>query len=160
MAKDKHKGGQDHQASAAVTQPDPAAVTETTQAAPAEVAFTHGKKIPVEGTYNKETPLSWNITKNPRMQGRATYDRFQKYFGANTVGEYMEKGGTKGDLLWDLRSGFLSIEGVKLGADLVPRKPKVPPKPKAPKAVKEPKASKVAGPTENEVAAAVNEEVV
>lgn len=98
-----------------------------------QTAFTHSKKLALVGAYTPESAITWLIEKNPRMPGRATYDRFQKYLGAATVKAYTEAGGTKGDLLWDLRSGFLSIEGVTLGGDLTPRKPKLPPKPKAEK---------------------------
>jgi hypothetical protein len=127
MAKNKHHGGE--ASATAVT----ASETPAAPVADATPAYKHDKKLALVGTYTPESAITWNTLVNPRMKGRATYDRFQKYLGTSTVKAYTEAGGTKGDLLWDLRSGYLSIEGVTLGGDLTPRKPKQPPKPKAKK---------------------------
>ena len=110
----------------------PATVAHTAPAAPSH-PFMHGKKLPIVGDYDKDSKITWLVDRNPRSPGRGTYDRFQKYLGSPTVAAYTEAGGTKGDLMWDLRSGYLSIEGVSLGGELVSRKPRVPPKPKAKK---------------------------
>lgn len=133
-------------------------------AAPAKPAapvneFTHSKKLALVGNYTPESKITWLINRNPRMPGRGTYDRFQKYLGAETVKAYTEAGGTKGDLLWDLRSGFLQIEGVTLAGDLSKRKPRQPPAPKA----KKEKAEKVADTSAAKVEAAeegIKEEIV
>jgi hypothetical protein len=108
--------------------------------ATAEKAFVHNKKLAVVGDYKPESKITWNILTNPRAAGRATFDRFAKYFGTSTVADYTAAGGTKGDLLWDLRSGYLSIDGVTLGGELKARAPKAekaPAAPKAPRAKKE-----------------------
>lgn len=77
--------------------------------------LTHDPKLTVVGKQTPEAKISWLITENPRSPTKATFARFAKYFGAGTVGDYMAQGGTKGDLLWDLRSGFLTVEGLSLG---------------------------------------------
>ena len=97
----------------------------------------HNRRLAIIGAYTPESAITWNTTVNPRAKGKATHDRFAKYLGSNTVAEYTANGGTKGDLLWDLRSGYLSIAGVELSGEVQARAPK------APKAAKEPKAPKV-----------------
>jgi hypothetical protein len=86
-----------------------------------EMKLKHDKKLAVLGTYTPESELTWHITHNPRSANKATHQRFSAYFGSPTVGKFLAAGGTKGDLLWDLRSGYVSIEGVTLSAD-APRK--------------------------------------
>ena len=135
----------------------PTATTETPV-----VKTIHNKKLEVLGSYSPESKISWLIDKNPRMPGRATFDRFAAYLGKDTVGEYMAAGGTKGDLLWDLRSGFLSIEGVTLGGEISTRKapaPKAPKEPKAPRAKKE-KVVKEKSAEEAELEALTQEETI
>ena len=91
------------------------------QATPAEKKFVHNKKLGVSGEIADDAMITWNIDKNPRSPGKGTFTRFAAYFGAETVSAYVARGGTKGDLLWDLRCGYLSIEGVELGGELTPR---------------------------------------
>lgn len=132
-------------------------------AAPAEdKKFIHNRKLALEGTYGPESKITWLINKNPRMPGRATFDRFADYFGAETVKAYMELGGTKGDLLWDLRSGYLSIEGVQLGGELTPRAERAPKAPKPAAAPRAPRGrkSKTAAVTDAVAPSAVEEETV
>lgn len=87
----------------------------------------HDKKLVVLGDYTPDSKLEWLVTKNPRSAGRATFDRFQAYMGSPTVAAYMASGGTKGDLLWDLRAGYIAIEGVALSGDISLRQKKAPP---------------------------------
>jgi hypothetical protein len=134
-----------------------ALATETAAAPAAEAPAKtkHNKKLVLVGDYTNDSKISWLITSNPRVAGRATYDRFAAYFGAETVGQYLAKGGTRGDLLWDLRSGYLSIEGITLSGDITLRKKPTPPQRKS-------KVEKTAeeGAAAAEVAAAVKEEVI
>lgn len=146
-----------------VETPEVAEVSATPVATTGDKQFVHNKKLAVNGDYTPESKLTWHITKNPRAAGRATFDRFAKYFNTETVKAYTEAGGTKGDLLWDLRSGYLSIEGVTLGGELKARAPKAPPKPKAdkaPRAPREPKAAAVKSAATEDVEAAAIEEVI
>lgn len=89
-----------------------------------EPKMVHNKKLALVGDFGPESELTWFITKNPRSPGKATFDRFAKYIGMPTVSAYLAAGGTRGDLLWDLRSGYLSIQGVTLSGDPVVRVPK------------------------------------
>lgn len=107
----------------------------------------HNRKLAIVGDIKEDTRITWNVDANPRSAGRATHARFARYFGSTTVAEYVAAGGTKGDLLWDLRSGYLSLDGVRLSdnpADRPAKAPKAPKEPKSPKAPKEPKAPKAA----------------
>lgn len=104
----------------------------------------HNKSLAITGDIKPESALTWFVTTNPRSKGRATYDRFEAYLGTATVAEYMAAGGTLGDLRWDLRSGYLAIEGVELGGEVATRVVKE-------KVAKAPKAKKLK--TEEEVAA-------
>lgn len=133
-----------------MTAPEETVQTPTTPVVPKLI---HNKKLAVVGEYGPESELTWFITQNPRQAGRATFDRFAKYLGAPTVSAYMAAGGTKGDLLWDLRSGYLSIQGVTLSGDPVIRIPKEK-KVKAPRAPKVPKIA-----TETQTQADPSEEV-
>jgi hypothetical protein len=152
------------QKAVAAADPQAEAQVEATPATPAAEAtpkFVHNKKLAVNGAYTPESAITWNISKNPRSAGKATFDRFAAYFNTPTVGAYMAAGGTKGDLLWDLRSGYLSIAGVELGGELQARAPKAAKAAKAPKA---PKAAKeklaAAPPASAEVEAMVQEETI
>lgn len=125
--------------------------------APAAVTkFKHSKNVPLLGDIKPEAAITWHVDKNPRAQGRGTYDRFQAYLGKATVKEYMEAGGTLGDLRWDIRSGYLSVAGVELGGELQTRKPAQPPKPKKAKAEPSPEAAAAT----SELAAATQEETI
>jgi len=120
-----------------------------------ESAFKHDKNIAINGDIKPESALTWFVGTNPRAKGRATFARFEAYMGAETVADYMAKGGTLGDLRWDLRSGYLAIDGVTLGGELNPKAPQVA---KVPKAKKEKAPEQEAAETELE--AAVEEEMI
>lgn len=48
---------------------------------------------------------------NPKKQGSASYDRFALYREGMTVQEFLEAGGTTGDVKWDTERGFIKLEG-------------------------------------------------
>lgn len=144
---------------------DAAAVAQVIKAAEAAVEASaaktvHNKKLEILGEIKPEAKITWLVTENPRSKGRATYDRFQAYLGTPSVADYLAAGGTRGDLNWDLRAGYLTIENVELGGEVAVRKTPVraakpAAEPKAPKVKKE----KVAKPAP-EVDAAVQEETI
>lgn len=70
----------------------------------------------IVGDITDASVITWLVTENPRAQRGATFNRFAGYFGTTTVAEYKERGGHMGDLRWDLRHKYLSIEGVTLVA--------------------------------------------
>ena len=53
--------------------------------------------------------IKWLVSNNPKIVGCQAWLRFEKYFQAETVGQYLAKGGLKADLLWDKEHGFLQI---------------------------------------------------
>lgn len=89
---------------------------KSTPSSLSKLAQATGTKVPsaatakrATGGYEESGKLAWLIKENPRSKGGATYARFAKYFGAKTVGEYLQKGGTLGDLRWDVAHKFLTV---------------------------------------------------
>jgi len=56
---------------------------------------------------NRDAPITWVTKKNPRQAGSGRHSRWQKYFGAKTVGEFLNRGGSLGDLRFDQSQGHL-----------------------------------------------------
>lgn len=56
-----------------------------------------------------ETKITFNVKSNPKREGSKAHARFAKYMRAKTVGEYMELGGTKGDLKYDSEKEFITV---------------------------------------------------
>lgn len=56
-----------------------------------------------------ETVINWEVKGNPKRSHGKSYERFENYFGASTVGEYISAGGTKGDLRHDWAHQFLTL---------------------------------------------------
>jgi hypothetical protein len=56
-----------------------------------------------------QNEIRWLVPANPKRSGFKAYDRFDRYFGAETVDEYLKAGGTKGDLRYDWEHQFLDI---------------------------------------------------
>lgn len=90
------------------------------------VKKTHDPKLAVIGKPEPTARISWLVATNPRAMGKQTHARFERYFGTGTVAEFLAAGGTKGDLLWDIRAGYLAVEGVTVGpaAEKPPRAPR------------------------------------
>jgi hypothetical protein len=62
------------------------------------------------GAYNRgETKIQWDVDANPKRAGFKAHARFEQYFGAETVDDYLKRGGTKGDLRYDWENKFLSL---------------------------------------------------
>jgi hypothetical protein len=107
------------------------------------VKRTSQQHLEVSGKIEPSSQITWLIAENPRSKGKATFDRFAKYFGSSTVESYLAAGGTEGDLRWDLRAGYLTVEGVTVA-------PPAEDKPKRVRKAKEP-AVEAAAPAEQEV---------
>ncbi len=56
-----------------------------------------------------DAKLTVLVEDNPKKEGSATRERFEHYFGSKTVGEYLEKGGTYGDIAYDIPRGYVAI---------------------------------------------------
>lgn len=52
------------------------------------------------------------VDKNPKKAGSKSAERFEHYFGAETVGDFLAAGGTYGDIAYDLPRGFIEVEKV------------------------------------------------
>lgn len=122
-------------------------------AEPAVKQTKHDKSLQIIGDITADATITWFVTSNPRSPGKGTHARFEAYMGAPTVAEYLKAGGTMGDLRWDLRTGYLAIEGVTLGG------PVSAPKVRQPKAPKEKKAAEPSE-AQQELEAATVEETI
>lgn len=118
---------------APVTAPAPAPVP---QAEPAAEKVGRSRTSP---NFPPTAEIEWLVEGNPKREGSKSHERFGEYYGAGTVGEYIEKGGTYGDLKYDAEHGYLTVEG--FAAKLVERKVRAP---KAEKPAAAPKAEKPA----------------
>lgn len=49
------------------------------------------------------------LVSNPKRKGTPSYDRFELYTGCATVGDFIAKGGKRGDIIWDRDRKFIQI---------------------------------------------------
>jgi hypothetical protein len=61
--------------------------------------------------FDKNATITLKSEKNPKRVGSKSYDRFEHYKTSKTVGDFIAKGGTFGDLSWDSARGFITISG-------------------------------------------------
>jgi len=52
------------------------------------------------------------VGENKKRVGSKSWERFESYTESKSVGEYLEKGGLKADLRWDLKKGFLELKEI------------------------------------------------
>ena len=60
-----------------------------------------------------ETEIIWEVIENPKRPKSRAHERFEKYLGASTVGEYLELAGEthgRADFKYDLGKGFIRLE--------------------------------------------------
>ena len=55
--------------------------------------------------------------KNPKKRGTASWDRYERYKTARTVGEFLDRGGTPGDLRHDWARGYVTQGAPSAGGD-------------------------------------------
>jgi len=60
-------------------------------------------------TDSTSTKITFNVKSNPKREGSKAHARFDKYMAAKTVAEYMDLGGTKGDLKYDEEKEFITV---------------------------------------------------
>ncbi len=60
-------------------------------------------------TVNDDSKIIWKVTENPKKAESLAWGRFEKYYGAETVQDYIERGGVKPDLKYDWERGFLEV---------------------------------------------------
>jgi hypothetical protein len=56
-----------------------------------------------------EDQIKLHVTANPKKAGSASADRFAKYQDGMTADDFIAAGGTREDLAWDRKKGFISI---------------------------------------------------
>ena len=57
-----------------------------------------------------EARIVWLVDANPKTPGSKSFERFAKYFGTKTVGEYLAAGGLRADITWEAAREFLRVE--------------------------------------------------
>lgn len=57
----------------------------------------------------EDAPLKVLVEENPKKQGSKARERFDYYFKAKTVGDYLAAGGTYQDIAYDLPRGFIQV---------------------------------------------------
>lgn len=60
------------------------------------------KRSAFAALYPEDMKLTVLIAENPKKQGSKSRERFEHYFTSKTVGEFLAKGGTYGDIAYDL----------------------------------------------------------
>ena len=83
----------------------------TVKATPAKAA-SEAKQAPPprEPKIPGASRITWNTKENPKRAGTKAHERWEAYVGAKTVDAYLEAGGTRADLSWDLGREYISIE--------------------------------------------------
>lgn len=61
------------------------------------------------GRYTRSDTIEWLVTRNPKRKTSAAGKRWDAYYGAKTVGEFMEKGGRTSDLKYNITHGFMKV---------------------------------------------------
>lgn len=77
--------------------------------APKEKKAPTVRRSAFEELYPKDAPLKCLVTENPKKQGSKSRDRFEHYFTSKTVGEFLEKGGSYGDIVYDIARKRIQI---------------------------------------------------
>lgn len=92
----------------AEVKPTPGAVPVQKPGSPAPAAAPRDR---TSKNFDKNAAVSLKSEKNPKRVGSKSYERFEHYKTAKTVGDFIAKGGTYGDLSWDSARGFITISG-------------------------------------------------
>lgn len=57
----------------------------------------------------KDNRVITQIADNPKRPGSACYARYALYSPGMTIGEYLAAGGTRADVRWDTKQGFIQL---------------------------------------------------
>lgn len=59
--------------------------------------------------YPEDAKVKLLVESNPKRAGSKSAERFEAWFGSETVGDYLAKGGTYQDVAFDVGRGFVQI---------------------------------------------------
>ena len=59
--------------------------------------------------YADTAPIKLKVTENPKQKGSASHARFELYRDGMTCGEFIAAGGSRADLSWDTKKGFIEV---------------------------------------------------
>jgi len=57
-----------------------------------------------------ETKIAFTVKENPKMVGSKARRRFGRYMGSKTVEQFLQKGGRRDDLIWDINHGYVVVK--------------------------------------------------
>ena len=86
--------------------------------------------MPVMAEFDEARELEV-LQENPKRAPSKSWERYEQYKSATTVGEFLERGGTPADLAHDVGKGF--VRYLDQAGHLSPPKPKKQPKAKSPR---------------------------
>lgn len=62
------------------------------------------------GAFSSSQKITLLVTENPKRSGSRAYKLYSKYATCGTVGGYLQAGGKRSDLRWDVGKKFISIK--------------------------------------------------
>lgn len=71
------------------------------------------------GELNVSNDCKIECAANPKRAGSKAHTRYAAYEKATTIGEYLERGGLRADLRYDLLHGFLIVKDVVIDGKIV-----------------------------------------
>lgn len=80
------------------------------RAAVAEPEESSGRgRAKFSGQYKAEMKIKLLVKENPKREGSASYDRYELYRTAKTIGQFVEGGGKLADIKYDSEREFISV---------------------------------------------------
>ena len=80
-----------------------------TEAATEEVAKPKTTRTNFASVYPDDATLIVLSDANPKRAGSKSHERFEHYFGSDTVGAFRQAGGTYQDIAYDVGRGFVNV---------------------------------------------------
>ena len=59
---------------------------------------------------DKAAVITLKVEANPKRLNSKSYERFNLYVDGQTIGEFLEAGGTGGDVAYDLAKGYIELD--------------------------------------------------
>ena len=86
-------------------------------AKPAKAESTEAPADKKYGRLNKDATIKILVDKNPKREGSAAHGRFAMYRNGMKVSAFIDGGGTAVDIGYDLKKGYIKLEGNDAPAD-------------------------------------------